>query len=561
VDRRLLSKIGEKYDTYHDRFKEYVLRVLLDPDEKVRFEIQSLLRATGLLMGTAQGWLLLVILGPRILASSKSNKELCLNVVQEIAEKFSQIGDQRITWDDDSSYIEIGYLVAYRLYLTLSKQFGENKLYLQRKEDIVKRIVRALNSADSNSDLQDRLNDNLKNIINLLDERDFREIKPEIEIIVRKYSDSKPEDRYSLDQDIIESSFNNELILNSIRYLNLEKFKAEVFQTSNRFVQTENRFGYLLVMAYQLICSKRLDEAEEMLRKLRSETVQTSDSRRMELDNFKTSIGSGTVGDLTECLYPPVYGFYYSPADNVGFSVFPPSSYSMNSSMKMGMVYEMNPRDYVEYDDFLRDGSLTLTDEFLAKAYTKLKHDEERALAFIDGAQSTISKLRILSSSEDIIEQYIEGKALSADLKFWLALNLIRKHRESDAKKLIRGLSPYDAMLISGLLEDSPNNYNSDKLHPVSDEEIVEVHLLTGKASRVEQIMKNISYDDLGNIYAHTAINLIQMGDIKKAEEILDKIYGDFLMSVDVSKHLQFWIRDLGWVYACVHIITEAMPD
>lgn len=154
VDRRLISKIGEKYDVYHDRFKEYILKQMLDPNEKLRFEIETTLRAGRFMMGGIQGYLMLIMTAPYLILESSTNQRLCLDVSREIADRFYALRQQdgalqRVEWlptksQNKDSFLSNCCLTAYRMYSILTTQFQTDERIYRRKEEILNQILEDL---------------------------------------------------------------------------------------------------------------------------------------------------------------------------------------------------------------------------------------------------------------------------------------------------------------------------------------------------------------------------------------------------------------------------------
>jgi hypothetical protein len=334
VDGRLISKIGEKYDIYHDRFKEYILKQMLDPNEKLRFEIQTTLRAGRFMMGGVQGYLMLIMTAPNLILESNTNKPLCLEVSQEIADRFYFLGQQdravqRIGWLQTESQNKDDFtsnccLTAYKMYSILSKQSQTSEQLLGRKRQILELIIQTLGKTSSNTLVEET--------IGRLDEIDLEECQDRLMKLMNR-------------QSVIIGMIKGFINCGSITKLNV--------LLDNEYWPKEDRLRINIEATKYLISVGRIEETELLYEQIIStinEISNVGDSlqniRNFEhtIDDIKLEIAKywslkADINKATQYLdVSSELGCHKSENTNVGRKSFFDSSHQLKYWIAVGLV-------------------------------------------------------------------------------------------------------------------------------------------------------------------------------------------------------------------------------
>jgi hypothetical protein len=194
---------------------------------------------------------------------------------------------------------------------------------------------------------------------------------------------------------------------------------------------------------------------------------------------------------------------------------------------------------------------------------------QQGILRDINNVISELARKWALRNNLDKVEQLrneINEKILDdfQSLDYWIVLGLLRSGEKEKALELLPQLVPAESLSIYILLgmTDMRNKTMIRLKRDDADESttIMAIGLLiAGKLAEAEEFIGRspIDHCDIGGIYSKAALILLEQGNLRQAESLVEKIFRDTEWIENEGEELVNWIFSLEWPFHVAFHITK----
>ena len=540
VEQRLLSKIGDKYDTYHDRFKEYILQTLLDPDEKLRFEIETSLRAAkSTMMGGFGGIITTIITGPPIIISACANRELCLFATRGLADVMFELqGDVSRFPEADLPFT--WFATVHRLYDMLAKEGRGDESLRKSAEESLDILISSLREEIGALSLPDKKK--------ILDRLTLDDLEKHQEFWIEIYGKNE--------------------VLEAMVMAHLEQGEVEMAMRTLAEITEPRRFKMEAMIGTHLARSGQTDEASKIADKLATGISAVVDE---SLLSFKQG-ASRYLGTTAPRQFLEDYGLEWVWRKSRQNGITKEEIEAAELDLKHRIISEFD----TVYAALMTEITLR----------TMLKGDVEEARRMWESylAQRDPHSFSLLRKSADI----------ETETDYLVSRTRLLSGQREEALRLVPGLRPLRAAEICLRLEmreeaeeffekakkaeEMEIKAKEEKIKEkgISDEiaypefmkdrvdwgtEIASVYLRAGKYHEAEELLKRygIKQDDSTELYADAAKTLLQFGEIEVARPLVEKIMKYVFGVSSEAEKIRPWLPSLGWPYMAAYYIADML--